>query len=108
MTIQNNGKIDINNLEKKLTKEGYNLIPTLLNEHNDDLFIGPNNLLHKNKIEEAKIFTKFIKGSNNLEKIFPDNYSKIKTQEIIDNDNLNQATSEFISNHMIDLHQLYI
>ncbi len=48
-----------NDLEQKVVNYGYQKLPALLNDNNlDNLFIGPNNLLKKDRIEKVNVYSK--------------------------------------------------
>lgn len=82
----------------KLVNNNYEQVSELLNSTNENLFIGPNNLLSQDTIESAKIFTKLI-----------DNWEQV-SDEIESTDGLHilkgNSTGNPVSNHMVAIFRL--
>lgn len=57
-------------LIQELTTNGYTQVSELLNTTNENLFIGPNNLLDTDKIESAKIFTHLVYSIDELNELY--------------------------------------
>lgn len=99
-------------LVAELTVDGYTQISELLNTHNKNLFIGPNNLLDEDKIESAKIFTKPIYTKEQLAMIYPTDglnpklWSHSSAIRILKNNEDQGANPKPISNHMIGVFKL--
>lgn len=88
-------------LVANLKKNNYVQVSELLNTTNENLFIGPNNLLNQDTIESATIYTKYIGNWDDVSKIYP--------RETVD-DGINlldtKPCGSPVSNHMIAIFQL--
>lgn len=82
----------------KLEKSSYKKVEVLLNETNDKLFIGPNNLLNNDSIENIQLFSKLIYNQKDIEKLNnSDTLTLLDSTDIGDNP---------ISNHLIGIFTL--
>ncbi|QPG75739.1 hypothetical protein FOA43_003099 [Brettanomyces nanus] len=98
--------LSFEDLEKEVAVAGYEHIPTLLNENNQDsLFIGHNNLLQKDRIEEVRIYSKPIYTHTELDKLINQGSGPIQYL-VEDKGNWSDTDTEPISNHLIGFFRL--
>lgn len=93
-----------------LSENHYKKVSELLNTTNENLFIGPNNLLDNDKIESAKIFTKLITNKIQLDTVYPveDGNINLWAQSsnikiLLDSRNINETP---ISNHLVGVFKI--
>lgn len=82
----------------KLEKNSYKKVEVLLNKTNDKLFIGPNNLLNNDSIENIQLFSKLIYKQKDIEKL-----NNSDTLTLLDSTDLGDNP---ISNHLIGIFTL--
>ncbi|KAG0673018.1 hypothetical protein C6P40_003203 [Pichia californica] len=104
----------VDELTTILIKNKYEKISELLNNTNENLFVGPNNLLNQDKIQSAKIFTKLIYTTEKLNYICYNNKDSshkclnLSNFKIIkdEDENNNPLIKIPISNHLVGIFKL--
>lgn len=88
-------------LEQKVVASGYEKLPALLNEDNlDNLFVGPNNLLQRDRIEEVNVYSKPIYSFVDLNRLEGQEKSTKDPIQILVGDSPGSDTVP-ISNHLL-------
>ena len=92
-----------------LQEGGYSQVSHLLNSTNDQLFIGPNNLVAPDKIEDARIYNRILTKKGEIEQLYPEGWSKNSKLTILPaagvaSDDVNFA--EPISSHLVGVFTL--
>ncbi|VEU23912.1 DEKNAAC105158 [Brettanomyces naardenensis] len=93
-------QISFSELEEQTKAAGYKQISALLNEENEDmLFVGHNNLLQKDRIEEVRIYSKPVYSQEQLNKLINQEDADAPIQPFVTDSP--SELEEPISNHLI-------